>query len=369
MGFTDQVRRRAAGARARRPGPPAAAAEAVRTWLAALVAGRPAPPPDDADSLSLLRRSRLVALAAFADDGQAAFAADRRDAFASSVLMASAAAEAVGLLAAAGILSVTLKGPAFAVQILGDPARRSSCDADLLVKRADLPAVRRACAAAGMTAALHYPVWYEERWHDHAAYNGLPALPRVTIEIHWDIVRPGLSRLPVAEILAEKVAVACGSVMLPAPAIHWQTVLAAAHAAQHGFDARGLLDVALCGARLDAEGWCAAVEASRHARLGPALYNAVALSAAWLDWHPPAVVAGLRPNPLQQRLADEYLASLDPWRGISWGTLQLSKVATPVCVSSRLCGLPGIVFSLTDRPNVCTALDERLRRRRGAGAG
>jgi hypothetical protein len=195
----------------------------------------------------------------------------------------------------------------------------------------------------------------------------LPGYPRLAVEVHWDIVRPGLARLPVKEILRERTFVDCGVVTLPAPGLPWQTVLAAAHAAQHGFDARGLLDVALCGTRLDVAGWEAAVGAARRSRMGPALYNATVLSAAWLDWRPPDMVADLRPGRAQERLADAYLASWSPWKLASWGSIQLAKVGTPLCVSSRLCGLPGMAYTLTDRPNVCTALDHRLRRPRQGG--
>jgi hypothetical protein len=270
----------------------------------------------------------------------------------------------VALLEEAGIGCVTLKGPAFAAQVLGDSARRSSCDIDLLVRREDLAAAREAYASAGVTGALHYPTWYEERWHDHAAFRGVPGAPRVTVEVHWDIVRPGLSALPAAELIEEKVTVRCASVELPAPPLHWQVVLAAAHAAQHYFDARGVLDVALGGMRLDPDGWDAAVDAARRARLGPALYHAVILSAAWLDWSPPESVGGLRPGPLQSRLAERYLGPWTPWSRVTWRTLQLGKVGTPLCVSSRMAGLPGMLHALTDRPNVYTALDERVRRLR-----
>jgi len=368
MTLAGEVRRRWAGMSPRRDGPPEVAAESVRRWLAAVVAGRPAAVPVDAESIHLLRRSRLSFLAAFAPGGEEAFSRERRDAFAATVQIERATSEVVELLARASIPCVTLKGPAFAAQVIGDGARRSSLDVDVLVRRADLPAVRGAFALAGMTGAVHYPVWYEERWHDHVAYRGLPEAPALTVEVHWDIVRPGLSRLPIDEVLRGRVTVPCLSADLPAPELHWQMVFTAAHAAQHFYDARGLVDVALCAARLDEDGWRAAVEAARRARLGPALHHAVVRSAGWLGWQPPALVAGLRPGRSQTGLAGSYLARLDPWLLPSWGVLQLAKVGTPACVSARLAGLPGMLVALTDRPNVCTALDAAVRRRLGDGA-
>jgi Uncharacterised nucleotidyltransferase len=338
-----------------------ASVERVRRWLAATVAGRDEAVPDDAESLELLRRARLAPLAAFASGAPKVLAEERRDAFASAVWLERASVRAVALLEDAGIPCVTLKGPAFAVQVLGDSARRSSCDIDLLVRRSQLAAVRSAFAGAGVSGSVHYPAWYEERWHDHAAFRGLPGAPEVTVEVHWDIVRPGLSRLPVDELLQGRVHVRCIAVELPAPDLPWQMVLTSGHAVQHFFDARSLVDVALCAARLDDKGWRTAVEAARRSRLGPALYHAVLLSAAWLDWSPPVLVAGLRPARLQGRLAEAYMATLDLVPDLSWVPLQLAKVGMPLCASSRLCGLAGIAYSLTDRPNVCAALDSRLR--------
>ncbi len=350
------------GLKARPEGPPQQAAESVRLWLAALIAGREEPPPDCAGGLDLLRRLRLTTLAAFSPGASGELADERRRAFVAAVAMERAAAEAVAMLEDAGVRCVTLKGSAFAAQVLGDPARRSSCDVDLLVRRADLAAVRRIYAGAGVTGALHYPTWYEERWHDHAAFRGLPGAPAVTVEVHWDIVHAGLSALPADELIRESVVVPCTSVRLPAPPLHWQLVLVAAHAAQHYFDARGLLDVALCGRLLGTDAWRAACDAARRSRLGPALYHAVVLSAAWLDWDAPALVAELAPGPIQRELAGRYLRSWTPWSRATWRAVQLGKVGTPLCVSSRLAGVPGMLFALADRPNVYTALDARARR-------
>jgi hypothetical protein len=119
-----------------------------------------------------------------------------------------------------------------------------------------------------MADAPHYPVWYEERWHDHAAFTGARGSEPVTVEVRWDIVRPGLSRLDVGEILAGAETVDCDGARLPAPSIAWQFVLAAAHAAQHSFDGRGVLDVTLAGRVLDSVGQSRAVAAARRSGLG-----------------------------------------------------------------------------------------------------
>jgi len=341
------------------------ASVAVAAWLSAVIAGdSAAPPPLDSAALALLRHGRLTALAASTASGDPRLAGVARDAFALAMLAQHAAAAAVAVLEAGGIETLTLKGPAFAVQILDDAALRPSGDVDLLVRRADLPAVRRACATAGMRGALHYPAWYEERWHDHAAFSGPPGARLVTVEVHWDIVRPGLSRLPLDQVFASRVDVACGGETLPAAALPWQAVFAAAHAAQHFFDGRGLLDVALAGRRLDRSGWATAVEAARRSRLGPALYYACDLLARWLDWRLPEGVAGLRPAAAQDRLVRRFLRDWSPWRAIDSRSIQVAKFGTPLAISSRAAGMAGLAVSVTDRPNVCTDIDRWVRSRR-----
>jgi len=340
----------------------------LREWLGRLVACGEAPLGSvDDDFVTLLTRARLTWLAVASGARHPLLAGVGKESFAIGTLLQRAAAAHVQRFAAAGVPSVTLKGPAFAVQTLGDAATRSSTDVDLLVRRRDLPRVRSVLAAAGMTDAVAYPVWYEERWHDHSAFTGAPGSEPVTLEVHWDIVRPGLSRLDVGEILAGAETVECGAARLPAPPAHWQFVLAAAHAAQHYFDGRGVLDVALAGRVLDAAGQSQAVAAARRSRLGPALYFASRLAGGWLGWTPPPGVEELRPGRVRDGLVETWLRDWRPDARITWRRLQVNKLAAPLSISGRLGGLVGLAYSVTDRPNVCATLDARLRALRARG--
>jgi hypothetical protein len=342
------------------------AQDELREWLGRLVADGAAPlGAIDDDLAALLTRTRLTWLAVASGASHPSLAGVAREAFVGATLLPRAAAAHVEHLAAAGVPSLTLKGPAFAVQILGDAAARSSGDIDLLVRRRDLRRARAALVAAGMTDAVHYPIWYEERWHDHAAFTGAPGSEPVSVEVHWDIVRPGLSRLDVDEILAGAETVACGAARLPAPSASWQFVLAAAHAAQHFFDGRGLLDVALAGRVLDAAGQSLAVTAARRSRLGPAVYYASLLASAWLGWTPPDGVQELRPGLVRDGIVTAWLRDWRPNAGLTWRRLQVNKLAVPLSISGRLGGLAGLAYAVTDRPNVCAALDRRLRALRG----
>jgi hypothetical protein len=334
----------------------------LREWLARLVACGEAPlGPVDDDLAALIRRTRVTWLAVASGARHPLFDDVARDVFVRGTLLQRVAVAHVQRLAAAGVPSVTLKGPAFAVQILGDAAARETSDVDLLVQRRDLPRVRTVFAAAGMTDAVTYPVWYEERWHDHAAFTRAPGSEPVILEVHWDVVRPGLSRLDVGEVLAGAQTIDCGAARLPAPTLPWQLVIAAAHAAQHYFDGRGVLDVALAGRVLDASGQGQAMEVARRSRLGPALYYASVLASAWLGWTPPAGVESLRPGRVRDGLVSAWLRDWRPDVGLTWRRLQMNKLVAPLSISGRLGGLAGLAYSVTDRPNVCAALDARVR--------
>ena len=365
MGLADEARRRWRAWR-RPPAAPPAAAAPVRRWLAAQVAGRREPPPEGEAARDLLARLRLLPLAAAAAPAGSELAGLRRAAVAADLAAQVLARQAVDLLARHGVECVTIKGPAFAAQAYGDTALRASADVDLLVRRRDLAAVRRACAAEGLRGAVRYPAWYEERWHDHAVFSGLQAAPQVPLEVHWDVVHAGLSRLPVDEVLAGRVAVACGAATLPAPSLPWQVVVTAAHVARHYFDGRSLVDLAFLARRLDEAAWAEAVACARRAALGPAVYYAVTLSSRWLEWEAPAAVAALRPGRLQDAVARRYLATLAPWpEAVTWRVIQWGKVGGAAAVSGRLGGLPGALRALSDRPNVWAAVDRALRRRGG----
>lgn len=361
--LVEAIRRRGGSLRSAEPriGPRASAA--VTRWLRDVVAGRRGVLGEVDDEFA--KAVRLVRLASLAVEWGAEHPAlddALRTAFVQGVGAQRVSAAFVNLVSDAGIETVTLKGPALAMQILGDPALRASSDVDLLVRREDMPRLRLAFAAAGLLPAGHQPVWYEERWHDHQVFLGLPPPPRMPVEVHWDIVRPGLSRLPVDEVLAEAATVRAPAASLPAPSITWQLVLVAAHSAQHGFDARGLLDVALVARLQDSDGWQTAVRAAERSALGPALYYAAALSAAWLEWEVPDEIERLRPATLRERLLRRWLTRWSPWPGVSWGDLQKAKLMAPIAISGRAGGVPGLLYAVTDRPTVCTALDSAARR-------
>jgi len=68
---------------------------------------------------------------------------------------------------------------------------------------------------------------------------------------------------------------------------------------------------------------------------------------------------------LRDGLVAAWLRDWHPEVGLSWRQLQVNKLAAPLSISGRLRGLVGLAYAVTDRPNVCAALDARLRAIRG----
>jgi len=90
-------------------------------------------------------------------------------------------------LRGAGVRVTALKGVYLAEAVYGDVALRPMCDVDLMVPRAELAAAQSVLLDMG---GVYRPpedieLWCQ-RWHSlpHFAFHGL------TVEVHWNIVRP-----------------------------------------------------------------------------------------------------------------------------------------------------------------------------------
>jgi hypothetical protein len=331
------------------------------TLLGAIRAGRANPigELDDATA-ALLRADGLAPLAVANGARHPSLSGHERDCFVKTQGVVRASRWCVDTLRDAGVPCVTLKGPALAARFYGDPVLRPSRDVDLLVAAADVDRAAEALSVAGLHGEVRFPRWYERRWHEHAAFVGVPLVPSITVELHWAFVRPGLSRAAAADVVATACEVDVGGLTLPAPDDAWQLLVAAGHAAQHFYDPRSLLDVAMVVRRLDDRDAGRVVRLAREARLGAAVFFAVALSAERLAWVAPRWLCELRPSGVRAALVRRYVDTLGPWPAIVWTTVQLSKVATPLSVADGALWLKGLAYALSDRPNLCTALDRRL---------
>ena len=112
--------------------------------------------------------------------------------------MAQRGASRSALLRDAGVACVTLKGPAFARQRywatrVCAPSATSTCS----FARRDLAARARGARGGGHCSAP--PTTRTGTWSAGTTtlrFIGRAEPPAMTVEMHWDFVRPGLSRLP-----------------------------------------------------------------------------------------------------------------------------------------------------------------------------
>ena len=337
--------------------------ERLRLWLSYLVAGRGSlGDVDDAFAGMLLRR-RLAPLAVFHGARHALLDGVERRAFVSGVAGENTARRTLDILADAGVPAVCHKGPPLAVLAWGDPTLRACVDVDLLLPGQHLARALRALEAEGVTAASPYPRWYERLWHAHVAVRGAGS---PTVELHHNFTRPWLARFDFADLAREAREVSCAAQTLPSPSPAWQLVLVAAHATQHFFDVRGLLDMALLGTKLSDDEWRQAHDIARRTGVGPALVLAVSVSAGWLDWRPPAFVGASEVGEVRRRIVRAYAARYAPTDPLRRGRLQFGKLVAPMATASGWRWLPAVLMALTDRPNVATAVDARWRAQRGA---
>jgi hypothetical protein len=94
------------------------------------------------------------------------------------------------LFSEAGILYAVIKGVATRERLFDDPAVRLCSDIDILVSPAQRVEAARVLVAAGYRLKLDPSV---------VSHEVLLATPQVAIDLHWDILRPGRTRVPVTE--------------------------------------------------------------------------------------------------------------------------------------------------------------------------
>lgn len=124
---------------------------------------------------------------------------DHRRCLAEESLFTEVLAELGKHLSSAGIRAVLLKGSDLATRVYG-PGERPRNDIDLLVGRDDLPRLEQVLPAAGFAPdhparARARAAWFAETWR-HRRW------PRVQLDLHWDLARPGRARWDPGELLA-----------------------------------------------------------------------------------------------------------------------------------------------------------------------
>jgi Uncharacterised nucleotidyltransferase len=170
------------------------------------------------------------------------------------LVLEAATAEVAGALAADGIRSVLLKGPAVARWLYAEDPTRSSVDVDLLVAREKSSAAGSTLKRLGFRrahASGHAEVWGRQR-------DG------VVVDLHSSLVGipPGAPAWEVLSASTEEMQIGGrGIVVLSPPARAFHVVL---HAAQHGVnDERSVTDLDRALARVGADEWQEAAALAR----------------------------------------------------------------------------------------------------------
>jgi hypothetical protein len=99
------------------------------------------------------------------------------------------------LLEVGNITYVVIKGPHVREQVYAGPALRSAGDIDILVS----PAQREAAVRALLASGFPLNVSPENISHEATLIPG-----EVAIDLHWDILRPGRTRIGVADQLLDR---------------------------------------------------------------------------------------------------------------------------------------------------------------------
>lgn len=164
----------------------------------------------------------------------------------------------VELFEGAGIAALPFKGPALSQDLYGDPALRTFCDLDFVVRPEDAAEARRLLLAGGFEDALPYNeriLRRGARSESEVCLVGKKGDPFV--DLHWRLTVGFSAKAVTAERLLR------GSRDLPflghtvpAPSVHDQLLIAALHAARHDWTPLELrLAVALQVTRLPEGDW------------------------------------------------------------------------------------------------------------------
>jgi len=189
-------------------------------------------------------------------------------------------------LAGTGVEPLLLKGPALGRSLYQDPVFRPSGDIDLLVRRDQVPAARKALLSLGFVLPLdNYSV--SPSFYDQETYLPAPGSPfTVPVELHWEIQKFGRRhRQGSTEELFDK------AVPVSTPGLSFRTLTtvhalmyAGSHMVLHHADEVRLIwvkDVALLAGSLDARGWQDLREESMRWQARIAVEKALTMASLW----------------------------------------------------------------------------------------
>jgi Uncharacterised nucleotidyltransferase len=160
----------------------------------------------------------------------------------------------------AGVEPLLLKGPALGRSLYQDPVFRPSGDIDLLVRREQVPAARKALLSLGFVLPLeNYSV--SPSFYDQETYLPATGSPfTVPVELHWEIQRYGRKhrRATLNELFDRAIPVSTPSLSFRTLSPVHALMYAGSHMVLHHADEIRLIwvkDAALLAGSLDARGW------------------------------------------------------------------------------------------------------------------
>ncbi|MGD0013795.1 MAG: nucleotidyltransferase family protein [Bryobacteraceae bacterium] len=245
----------------------------------------------------------------------------------------------VGLLAAAGIPALALKGPALAVSAYGDLTLREFSDVDMLVPRAALEAALAALAGAGYRVTDAPAARWLPGTMEVALMRGSGGL---TIDLHWRLIPKYFGSVPEDSLCAEARSVEIAGARIPVLAPEAELVFLAVNGARECWPTlRAVADVAHL-VRSQPLDWGRAGELAAASGASRALAVALLLAGSLLQAPVPEEVlkraeAVRAARPLAERFAARLLENRPDVSGtLGEAALHLSQLASPVQKASYI---------------------------------
>lgn len=262
----------------------------------------------------------------------------RRHWMRASLLLASETTRLTGVLGAAGVRSMPVKGPVLAQMLFGDPGRRQYSDLDLMVEPG-----RVDDAVAALRDAGYEPKWPPRTAARHARFNWYEELPLrhsrngIDVDLHWSFTpRHYVARMDDREVWAraERVGFLGSSVEVPAPPDYLEYLCL--HGARHEWSRLGwLADLAAFRARF---GSCIDLPSlTQRSRGGALIADALQRAADWLG-EPAGGLGTPRPVSRWRELRYRAAVLLIPTEA-DWAERELPSGLEPLYYPLRLARL------------------------------
>ncbi len=214
------------------------------------------------------------------------------------------------LLNSSGVKPIPLKGVFLAEWLYGDLGLRPSSDLDLLVRRDDLPVVRRELKRAGYESSGPYRRGFVEEFLRHEAFvRRSSLLEPLCIEIHWSFFPRLLADCDISRVWQNSVPVEMGSLeflnLSPEDTLLYLSITLRLH----GYIGLKLFcDVDQLLRAENGVDWNSVIQAAKENSQRVGLYYALRFTRDLLGTQvPESIMAELRPNVIQKAVVSLVL--------------------------------------------------------------